>query len=151
MPGWLAHPFTEAAPPLRLRSGQALCGFQRVGITNSEVVNFTYDNDYRLKSETITADPAGNNGAVNYIYDVVGNRSSMTSTLNAVPGGSFFIDANDRFMTDTYDNNGNTISSTGIANTYDFENRMLKHGAITLVYDGDGNRVSETIGGTTTK
>src|SRR5947209_2912402 len=32
---WLAHPFhacitlTEAAPPLRLRSGQALCDFQR--------------------------------------------------------------------------------------------------------------------------
>jgi|SRR6267154_1526166 len=39
----------------------------------------------------------------------------------------------------------------GCANTYDFENRMLAHGAVTLLYDGDGNRVSETIGGTTTK
>jgi hypothetical protein len=33
--GRLAHLFTtmtsEAAPPLRLRSGQALCGFRRVG------------------------------------------------------------------------------------------------------------------------
>src|SRR5207245_8039222 len=28
---------------------------------------------------------------------------------------------------------------------------MLTHGAITLAYDGDGNRVSETVGGTTTK
>jgi hypothetical protein len=39
--GWLAHAFhacitlTEAAPPLRLRSGQALCDFQRVGFSSS--------------------------------------------------------------------------------------------------------------------
>jgi len=39
----------------------------------------------------------------------------------------------------------------GISNGYDFENRMLTHGGATLVYDGDGNRVSETAGGTTTK
>jgi hypothetical protein len=50
-----------------------------------------------------------------------------------------------------YDANGNTTSSAGISNTYDFENRMLTHGSLSLVYDGDGNRVSETIGGTTTK
>jgi RHS repeat-associated protein len=49
------------------------------------------------------------------------------------------------------DANGNTTSSSGISNTYDFENRMLTHGSVTLVYDGDGNRVSETMGGTTTK
>lgn len=28
---------------------------------------------------------------------------------------------------------------------------MLTHGSLSLVYDGDGNRVSETVGGTTTK
>ena len=114
-------------------------------------VAYGYDNDYRLSSEAITADPGGNNGTVNYVYDVVGNRASMTSTLNAVPGGSFFFDNDDRLTTDTYDNNGNTIFSTGVSNTYDFENRMTAHGAVTLVYDGDGNRISETAGGTTTK
>lgn len=71
--------------------------------------------------------------------------------MNAVPGGSFFSDNNDRLTTDQYDNNGNTTSSAGIVNTYDFENRMLTHGAVSMVYDGDGNRVSETVGGTTTK
>jgi len=84
-------------------------------------------------------------------YDNVGNRVFMSSSLNAVPGGTFSYDANDRLTTDTYDANGNTISSGGITNTYDFENRLLTHGAVTLVYDGDGNRVSETVGGTTTK
>jgi RHS repeat-associated protein len=119
---------------------------------NSRNVVYGYDNDYRLTSEAITADPAGNNGTVSYTqYDAVGNRTAMTSTLNAVPGGSFFYDANDRLTTDIYDANGNTTSSGGITNTYDFENRMLTHGAVTLAYDGDGNRVKETVGGTMTK
>ena len=51
----------------------------------------------------------------------------------------------------TIDANGNTTSSAGITNTYDFENRMTGHGSLSLVYDGDGNRASETVGGTTTK
>ena len=92
---------------------------------NGRKAAYGYDNDYRLTSEAITSDPGGNNGTVSYVYDVVGNCFSMSSTLNAVPGGSFFYDANDRLTTDTYDNNGNTVSSTGISNRYDFENRML--------------------------
>ncbi len=75
----------------------------------------------------------------------------MTSTLSAVPGGSFFYDANDRLTTDIYDANGNTISSGGISYSYDFENRLLMRGAVTIVYDGDGNRVSEAAAGVTTK
>jgi len=75
----------------------------------------------------------------------------MTSTLNGIPGGSFSYDANDRIGGDTFDANGNTTSSAGISSTYDFENRMLTRGAVTIVYDGDGNRVSETAGGVTTK
>ena len=106
----------------------------------------------QLFQRHFTGDPGGNNGTVSYTgYDAVGNRTQMSSTLGAVPGGSFFYDSNDRLTTDTYDGNGNTKSSAGIANTYDFENRMTGHGAIAIVYDGDGNRVSESIGGTTTK
>jgi RHS repeat-associated protein len=58
--------------------------------------------------------------------------------------------ANDRLSTDTYDANGNTILSLGVADTYDFENHMLTHGGVSVVYDGDGNRVAETVGSTTT-
>jgi hypothetical protein len=61
----------------------------------------------------------------------------MTSTLSGVPAGTFSYDNNDRLTTDTYDANGNTVSSAAIANTYDFENHMLSHGAVTMVYDGD--------------
>ena len=119
---------------------------------NSRNVAYGYDPIYRLTSEAITADPGGKNGTVSYTnYDAVGNRLAMTSTLNAVPGGSFSYDNNDRLAVDSYDANGNTTSSAGIANTYDFENHMLRHGGVTMVYDGDGNRVSEAVGGTTTK
>jgi hypothetical protein len=52
--------------------------------------------------------------------------------------------------TDTYDNDGNTGSFAGTANAYDFENHMVQKGAVTIVYDDDGNRVSETVGGVTT-
>jgi hypothetical protein len=38
----------------------------------------------------------------------------------------------------------------GITNTNDFENHSMTHAAVTIVYDGDGNRVSETAGGATT-
>ncbi len=85
---------------------------------NNRNAAYGYDNDYRLTSEAITADPSGNNGTVNYVYDSVGNRFSMTSTLNAVPGGSFFYDNNDRLTTDTYDANGNTTSSAGISKIF---------------------------------
>jgi RHS repeat-associated protein len=119
---------------------------------NGRNVAYGYDNDYRLTSEAITGDPAGHNGTVSYTqYDAVGNRLSMTSTLSAVPGGSFVYDANDQLTTDTYDANGNTISSGGISYGYDFENRLLTPGAVLILYDGDGNRVSETVAGVTTE
>jgi YD repeat-containing protein len=34
---------------------------------------------------------------------------------------------------------------------YDFEERMTSAGDVTMVYDGDGNRVSRTSGGVTTR
>src|SRR5215472_6228699 len=125
----------------------------RLSVTelNGRNVAYGYDPAYRLTSEAITGDPGGRNGTVSYTYDAVGNRLQMNSTLAAVPPGSFSYDANDRLTTDTYDNNGDTISSAGISSAYDFEDRLIGHGAVTIVYDGDGNRVAETVGGVTTK
>ncbi len=117
---------------------------------SGRTLNYGYDNLYRLTSETI-AGAASQNGAISYVYDAVGNRQTMASTVPAIPAGMFFYDANDRLTTDAYDANGNTTSSGGIENSYDFENRLVQRGAITIVYDGDGNRVSKTAGGVTTK
>lgn len=128
---------------------------RRLSVTENtgRVTTYTYDSNYRLKSETVSGDPASGNGTVNYTYDAVDNRLSRNSTLAAVPSASSAYDANDRLTSDAYDANGNTRSAGGISFTYDFENRIktANGGAVRIVYDGDGNRVSETINGTTTK
>ena len=92
-------------------------------------------------------------GALDFTYDPVGNRTQMTSTVSALGTGttSYSYDANDRLSTDTIDANGNTTSSGGVSSGYDFENHMTAYGTTTIVYDGDGNRASETAGGATTK
>ena len=54
---------------------------------------------------------------------------------------------------ETYDSNGNTLTTGGKTFTYDSENRLttMNSGAVTLVYDGDGNRVAKTASGVTTR
>jgi RHS repeat-associated protein len=113
-------------------------------------VAYGYDSLYRLTSEAVTSDPHNNNGTISYTYDAVGNRKTLNSTLPPAGGMTYTYDADDRLGADTYDNDGNTINSSGTANTYDFENHMVQHGAATIVYDGDGNRVAETVAGVTT-
>ena len=116
---------------------------------------YGYDDASRLTSETITGDPSGpsGNGALTYVIDPVGNRSSRMSTLATVGAQSFSYDANDELTNDGYDLNGNTTSSGGHTYGYDFENRLVSKdgGSVTVVYDGDGNRVGKTAGGVTTK
>jgi RHS repeat-associated protein len=117
-------------------------------------VSYTYDALYRLTSETIIgSSDSTKNGSVGYQYDPVGNRLQRTSTLAAVPPASYSFDANDRLMSDTYDLNGSTVASGGDTYAYDFENRLTSSngGSVTIVYDGDGNRVAKTASGVTTQ
>jgi RHS repeat-associated protein len=114
--------------------------------------SYEYDAGARLTGETIEGDPT-RNGTLAYALDAVGNRSSRTSTLAALESQSFSYDSNDELTSDEFDSNGNTTSSGGHAFAYDFENRLVSKdgGAITLLYDGDGNRVAKTVNGVTTK
>jgi RHS repeat-associated protein len=123
-----------------------------VGELNGRSVNYAYDNVYQLTGETVAGSVSGPNGAVTYAYDSAGNRTATTSTLAGITAGSLTYNANDQLSsTDTYDANGNTTASGGVSNSYDFANRLTQHGSATVVYDGDGNRVSKTVGGLTTK
>jgi RHS repeat-associated protein len=116
---------------------------------SGRTVNYGYDDLYRLSNETV-AGASAQNGTIAYQYDPVGNRKQLSSTVAAIPSGLMNYDANDRVSTDVYDNNGNTINNSGIGNVYDFENHLVQHGNVQIVYDGDGNRVSETFAGITT-
>jgi RHS repeat-associated protein len=129
---------------------------------NPRIVAWNYDNIYRLTNEDITADPNSKTGSVTYGLDPVGNRLSLgLSNNSSLPGispilpGSISYDPDDRLNTETYDANGNTLTTAGKTFTYDFANRLksMTEGtvAVTLAYDADGNRVAKTVGGTTTR
>jgi RHS repeat-associated protein len=114
---------------------------------------YSYDVDGWLRSETVTGDPTGANGVVTYVLDPVANRTSQTSSLAPVPTRSYGYDVNDELTADAYDLNGNTTASGGHTFGYDFENRLVSKddGAVTVVYDGDGNRVAKTVDGVVTR
>ena len=117
---------------------------------NGRTINYAYDDLYRLTSETIAN--SSNNGQITYQFDAVGNRLQRTSSVAQVSNQSSTFDANDRISSDTFDNNGSTKISNGKSYNYDFENKLTSTSdGITIVYDGDGNRVSKTVGGVTTK
>jgi len=115
----------------------------------TRTVAYGYDSDYHLTSESVAGDPSGQNGTIAYVYDAVGNRLQRNSSVPAIPPAVLGYDANDRITTQVYDANGNTTSD-GLSNIYDFENHMVQRGGVSIVYDGDGNRVSETAAGVTT-
>jgi RHS repeat-associated protein len=125
----------------------------RLSVTEltGRTVNYGYDNLYRLTSETIASDPNAVNGSISYTYDPVGNRLQKTSTLPGLPGGLSNYNANDQLATDTYDASGNTTASNGNGYAYDFENHLVQQAGITIVYDGDGNRVAKTTANSTTQ
>jgi RHS repeat-associated protein len=116
---------------------------------------YGYDPVSRLTSETVTGDPRGGigDGALTYSLDPTGNRLSRTSTLAALASQAFEYDANDQLTSDSYDPNGNTTNTDGNTYAYDFENRVVSKngGAVTIVYDGDGNRVAKTVDGVSTQ
>jgi len=118
-------------------------------------VNWSYDNIYRLTDEVITLDPHSKNGNAHYDLDPVGNRTQETATLPGLLPGSFTYDFDDRLNTETYDANGNTLTSGGRTFTYDFANRLKSMTAgsvsVTIQYDADSNRVAKTVNGVTTR
>jgi len=136
--------------------GYALSGTGRrtaVHELGTRKAQYEYDALYRLKKETIAgATTAAANGVITYIYDPVGNRLSRISTIPAAPEQSLTYDANDRLTRDGFDSNGNIITSEGDAFEYDSQDRLTKKngGGVSVTYDGDGNRVTKTVGGKTT-
>ena len=121
--------------------------------SNGRTINWTYDGIYRLTNEVITSDPGGKNGTVAYGLDPVGNRLSDTSSLSGISSGTFSYNADDEVSSETYDANGNTLTTSGKTFAYDSENKLtsMNGGTVTIVYDAFGNRVAKTVGGVTTK
>lgn len=116
---------------------------------------WAYDGIYRLTNESIASAPSGDNGAVSYGLDPVGNRLSDSSSLTGIPSGSWGYNSDDEVSSETYDANGNVTATGSKAFSYDSENHLVSMTAsgtsATIIYDGDGNRVSKTVNGVTTR
>jgi RHS repeat-associated protein len=117
--------------------------------SSSRTYQWQHDPIYRLTNENI-----GGFGVVTNGYDPVANRTNRTSMISGLSSQSFAFNTNDWLTSDTYDASGNTTSSGGTNYGYDALNRLTNANnggtTITFTYDGDGNRASKTIGGTTT-
>ena len=107
---------------------------------------WTYDPLYRLTNENISV-----LGNVGYGYDIVGNRTNRSSTISGLTNQVYTFNTNDWLNIDSYDANGNTTGSGGKTYSYDAMNRLTNvNNTIFIAYDGNGNRVSKTVGSTTT-
>jgi RHS repeat-associated protein len=120
---------------------------EKVGIgATARTYAWNYDALYRMTNEVLSG--IGNAG---YAYDPVGNRTNRNSTISKLPTTSYNYNTNDWLTTDKYDNNGNTTNSSGNFYQYDALNQVTNvNNTIFITYDGDENRMSKTVGGTTT-
>jgi RHS repeat-associated protein len=129
----------------------------RTGSTEQggRTLNWSYDNIYRLTSETIADDPTNNNGSASYTLDPVGNRTSVNSTFSVIDPVAGSYNPDDQLASETYDANGNVTSTGCMSYTYDSENHMLTASGngklISMIYDAFGNRVAKTVNNVTTQ
>jgi RHS repeat-associated protein len=118
-------------------------------------INWGYDGIYRLTNESISNAPSKANGSLSYGLDPVGNRLSENSTINGVNSGSFSYNPDDLLLggIESYDADGNAVATGGKSFAYDSEDRVksMNGGAVTITYDGNGNRVAKTASGATTR
>ena len=117
-------------------------------LNGSRNYTWQYDNLYRLTNENISAV-----GTLGYGYDAVGNRTNRTSGVSGLAGQAPTYNTNDWLVGDVYDSNGNTrTNANNQPYFYDAVNQLtnFNNGAVLIAYDGDGNRVSKKVSGTTT-
>ena len=120
---------------------------------NGRTLSWNYDGINRLTSESVANDPTHVNGSAAYTLDPVGNRLAESSNLPNLVPGSFSYNADDQLMNESYDANGNVLSTGGNSFTYDSENHLIamNGGAVIILYDAFGNRVAKTVNGVTTR
>ncbi|WP_048751296.1 RHS repeat-associated core domain-containing protein, partial [Crocosphaera watsonii] len=136
---------------------------------SGRTVAYEYDKLYRLLTEDVS-DAVNGNQTLSYVYDAVGNRLSLTDSVNGVTTYSY--NDNDWLLSETiggvttkytYDNNGNNLTKINpdeqVTYTWNQENRLIgakvtnADGTTNLgyQYDANGVRVASTVNGVETR
>ena len=120
---------------------------------NGRTTNWNYDGIDQLTGETIGSAPSGKNGSSSYGLDPVGNRESLTSGLSGISSGSWVYNVDDQPSSESYDQNGNVLVTSGKTFAYDSQNHLtsMNGGAVQVLYDGEGNRVAKSVNGVVTR
>ncbi|KUG03154.1 hypothetical protein ASZ90_019494 [hydrocarbon metagenome] len=105
---------------------------------------YSYDDVYQL----IEADYPDHD-TVSYTYDAVGNRTSANNIDYTYNDANQLIDVDGTLY--SYDDNGCLTSAGNKDYSYDCQNRLAEiddgTNLINFFYDGDGNRIRETVAG----
>jgi RHS repeat-associated protein len=117
-------------------------------------IDYSYDPLYRLTRATYSGSLAASYA---YSYDAVGNRLTQdangTRTTYSYDNANRLTSVNGQAY--TWDNNGNLVSDGLLTYSYDQANRLkqVTQGAntYTFAYNGVGDRLSQTVGITTTR
>jgi RHS repeat-associated protein len=119
-------------------------------------IGYTYDSASRLTDAgyTPTVTSADNPAlAYYYAYDLAGNR--IEERINGAPRLFTYNAANQLTQIDnatfSYDPNGNLLQDDQGAYGWDRADRLRSMGGVSYAYDGDGNRISRTQAGASTR
>ncbi|OPX85112.1 RHS repeat-associated core domain-containing protein [Pelotomaculum sp. PtaB.Bin117] len=123
----------------------------RLSVTDEQgnTTQYTYEDLYQLTRVEYPDDQT-----VNYTYDPAGNRTSANGVTYTYDNANRLIQAGAN--TYGYDLNGNLTSVSdatynNCSYNYDYENRLINFSdgtrTIQYTYDGDGNRLSQSVSG----
>jgi RHS repeat-associated protein len=119
-------------------------------------IGYSYDSASRLTDAGYTPTVASADNptmAYGYTYDLAGNR--LTETINTTSRIFTYNAANQLTQIDnttfSYDPNGNLLQDDQGAYGWDRADRLRSMGGVSYAYDGDGNRISRTQAGASTR
>ncbi len=124
---------------------------------DTTAIDYAYDRLYRLRQASYTGSFTG---TVAYEYDAVGNRTRQTQSFGTTVVTNYGYDNANRLtnvngVTYTWDDNGNLTNDGMLTYAYDQANRLKQvtqgGNTYTYTYNGLGDRLSQTVGVTTTR
>jgi RHS repeat-associated protein len=145
---WPSPPWAPATVPGTPATGDLLYGLDLAGNRSSRT----------SAGINIVVDPSVAPGGIAVLQNASGLAYDLNDRLHYVASpASYDANGNAKYQAIYLSQKtpGAVAATSGNPDEYDFENRLIRrHDAstdVTIVYDGDGNRISKTVNGTTTR